>query len=92
MKFYISFKYSILSIIKSKLVLIIGVSFLSLIFLTNLIFGLCIRLQSWASVNLFILNYINAVFILVFLTIIAILISNDFFYSQKKKWYKNYWN
>ncbi|QGS51773.1 hypothetical protein [Spiroplasma tabanidicola] len=84
MKFYICFKYALFSIFKSKSTLIVTIFFLSTIFLINLIFGLYIKLTQAESVDLFVLNYINTVLIFIFLSVVSILLSNEFFTIKRK--------
>ncbi|ALD66323.1 ABC transporter permease [Spiroplasma cantharicola] len=84
MFFYTSFKFSILSIIKSKTFIAINSIFLLLIILLNLSFGLFIRISQSEMAQLFLLEYINIIIIMIQITVLSLLFSNDFFYNQKR--------
>ncbi len=84
MIFYTCFKYSILSILKSKTFILVNSIFLSLMVVLNLSFGLYIRISEKEMAQLFVLEYINVVLIMIEIVVLSLLFSNEFFYNQKR--------
>lgn len=84
MRFYIVFKYALISIFKSKVFLWLSSIFLALVFFTNLACGLSIKITDNDMSKIFILDYLNVILILLSLAVISILFSNELFYNQKK--------
>ncbi|WP_342259278.1 hypothetical protein [Spiroplasma endosymbiont of Dioctria linearis] len=84
MIFYTCFKYSILSILKSKTFILVNSIFLSLMVVLNLSFGLYIKISEKEMAQLFVLEYINVILIMIEIVVLSLLFSNEFFYNQKR--------
>ncbi|AKX34632.1 hypothetical protein SLITO_v1c10210 [Spiroplasma litorale] len=84
MAFKTSLKYSLLTILKSKLFIFFTSTFIILIFLINVVIDAYTKISQSNMSMLFILDYIDVVLITIQLTVISIIFSIEFFYTQKK--------